>query len=30
MNKEGMFKQAAQEKVMKKQLTADQAADYVQ
>lgn len=30
MNKEGLFKQVAQEKVMKKQLRSDQAADYVQ
>lgn len=30
MNKEGMFKAAAQEKVAKGQLRADQAADYVQ
>ena len=30
MNKDGMLKQAAQEKVMKGQLRADQAADYVQ
>lgn len=30
LNKEGMFKSIAQEKVMKKQLRPDQAADYVQ
>lgn len=30
LNKDGLFKSVAQEKVMKKQLRADQAADYVQ